>query len=68
MMKIRKGKRKYAVFINKYTEVCTLTKVDSWYDIKWFGKIPSFECTFREAVKNLRACKEKNYYITKRRR
>ena len=65
-MKIRKGKRKYAVFINTITMVCTLTKTGSWYDVKFKEHIPSFECTFGDAVHNLRVAKDKGYYITKR--
>lgn len=65
-MKIRKGRKKYAVFMNSITRVCTLTKAGSWYDVKFRNHIGSFECTFREAVHNLGVAKDKGYYITKR--
>lgn len=65
-MKIRKGKRKYVVFINSRTMVCTLTKENSWYDVEFRDHIGSFECTFREAVHNLGVAKGKGYYIAKK--
>jgi|TARA_R110000796_G_scaffold45933_2_gene111058 hypothetical protein len=65
-MKIRKGRKKYAVFVNSITMVCTLTKANSWYDVKFGNHIGSFECNFREAVHNLEVAKDKGYYITKR--
>mgnify|MGYP003111648174 FL=1 len=65
-MKIRKGRRKYAVFMNQMTMVCTLTKSGSWYDVKFRNHICSFECTLRDAVHNLGVAKDRGYYITKR--
>jgi hypothetical protein len=46
--------------------VCTLTKENSWYDVKFSDHIDSFECTFRQAVHNLEVAKDKGYYIAKR--
>jgi hypothetical protein len=65
-MKIRKGRRKYVVFMNSITMVCILTKENSWYDVKFSDHIDSFECTFRQAVHNLGVAKDKGYYIAKR--
>lgn len=67
-MKIRK-KIGYSVVINANTNVVTITKRKS----KWVSKmqcmscgIRIFDCTFNEAVHNLKQLKELNFYIHKR--
>jgi hypothetical protein len=67
-MKIRKGRRKYAVLLNARTQVCYLTRAGSSFDATYGNHcfITSFECAFREAVHNLGVAKDNGYYITKR--
>jgi len=66
-MEIRKGKKKYVVFLNSRTMICTLTSKHSTYDFNYSSLIPNFECTFREAVNNLKAAKDKGFLISKKR-
>lgn len=66
-MKIRK---KYSITILPFRQVVVLTKRNHWYP-NWLQEEATcgctiYDCTFREAVDNLKIITKDGYYITKR--
>ena len=65
-MKIRKGKRRYAVIINLRRGAVTLTREGSATDALLDGLVPSFSCTFSEAKENIRRATDRGLMLIKR--
>jgi hypothetical protein len=53
-MKIRKGKRKYAILLNQRTGFIYLTREGSKFDVMYNDHLNSFSCTFAEAKHNIK--------------
>lgn len=65
-MKIRKGKKKYAILINERTGFIYLTREGSAFDVTYLNYLTSFSCTFSQAKQNIKIGLSKGLMLSKR--
>jgi len=65
-MKVRKGRRKYLVVLNRMTHEVHLAKSGGRYDMIMYRNtlgLPMFDCTLSEAKHNIKVAISKGYHL-----